>query len=702
MRLNKAVVALLVLSVAIPSGLLMFSARESYSRILQDAERDVTDINAILREHIGKLLQTQELLLDRVSDMVAGLDDTAIATPEFSQRLRLVSTRLEQTLSLWVTSATGDALAASLNWQPGLNVANMDYFQAQQARAIPDYIGLPYIGRTTGQPSFAMSRRRPSADDSFNGTIHVALSPAYFERYFSMVERSQPGVAALFRRDGTILARFPGGTLGTRLPPHSPMMVALAREPQAGLTSGKASTDGVLRLYAYSRLDPFDVYVANGTDMAARMAAWQQAIFREGLLYALASLVLIGATLLIWRSARSQARSIRNDAELRRATDRAEHEAQALQALGRIAGGVAHDVNNRLTVMIANLDMLDKGTRAPELREAIHHAQQAVAGVTRLIASLRAFAGGQILSLENVDLASFLAEERDWMQEAASADLKLVLDCAPGLPPCRFDKAQLRACIGNLIANARAALAPGMHDTVTLSASAVALDAPALIGNEAARPGRFVALEVADHGVGMPADVLGRALEPFFSTRAEGSGAGLGLPQVHGLMRQMGGHMAINSAPGHGTAVTLYLPVANDALQPVETASEQRRPARVLVVDDQPDVLTVANRALTRAGYEVVAVTGGSEAMRLLERDNRFDILLSDVVMPNDVDGISLVRWLRDKHPQIRAVLMSGWTQENTEYEALAAGFVAKPFSRDGLVAAIDRKLAMGPRVTSD
>lgn len=695
MRISKSVILLLALSAVIPAGLFLVSARASYGRVWQDAERDVADVAAILHEHAAKVLETQELLLDRVSDMVAGLDDAEIALPQFSERLSLMGLRLEQTVSLWIASASGDLIAGSANWRPGLNVAHMDYFEAQRAGPRPSYISQPYLGRTTGRHSFAMSRRRPSADGSFIGTIHVALSPDYFQRYFRMVDRDQPGVASLFRADGVILARFPASAPNLRLAADSPVMVALARDPTGGTASGTSNIDGMHRLFVFRRLDPFGIYIGNGTNMAPRLAAWRRATVLDGLLYGSASLLLMGGTGWFWRTAQARARAIGTEAGLRLEAEKLRHEARSMEALSRVAGGVAHDVNNLLTVVVGNLEALEKHGVAPAARESLDHAQQAVAGVARLTASLRAFAGNQMLRLEDVDLAGFVAGEMGWIRDMASPALRVALQTTPGLPPCRLDKAQLRACIGNLIANARAAMPADKGGTVTFSVVEGSPDAAAMIGNGAAPPGRFLALRIADDGRGMTAEVLARAFEPFFSSRPPGSRAGLGLAEVRGLMQAMGGHVSITSVPGQGTAVTLHLPEAAKAARPEPATT--RQPGRILVVDDQPEVLAVAGRALTRAGYEVVTVAGGGEALRLLQHDDRFDLVLSDVVMPDDVDGISLLRQLRLDHPRMRAVLMSGWTPDGDACSALDAGFVAKPFSRDNLVAAVDARLGTHP-----
>lgn len=713
-RSRQYIGALFVLSVLVPSGLFLGIAADSHEEVWRDATRDTEGIVNVLVEQARKVFETQELVLDLVGDMIRESSEEEIASPRTSLRLAALSRRLDQTVSLWITHATGLVVAGSVAWEPGLNLSGNDSFMALREGDEAHFVSAPYVGRATGQPSFALSRRRPSSSGDFMGIIHVAISPRYFEEYFQMAAHGLAGSAALFREDGTILAQHPVGPLPVRLTPGSAAMRAIAAQPDSGTIQGHSLIDDMPRVYAYRRVSPYNVYVGYGADMPGRLAEWRGRVLIEALITLGAMLLLCGVTWLVWRSleARTQTlAALRNEGDLRHAAERQLQEARSLESLGRMARGVAHDFNNMLTVVIGNLETLEQVAKDDASRKAIEHARNAAEAGAHLAASLLAYARTQVLAIETVDVAQLLRRMHGLMQDIATPGLRVVLDIPPGLPGCHADTAQLQACIGNLVANARDASPAGGE--VRISARPARLSAAELNGNPSAQPGAFVAIAVSDHGAGMTREVAVRAFEPFFTTKPEGAGSGLGLSQVFGLMRQLHGHVTIRTAAGQGTAVTLYLP-ANEGqvlpeaaamapsppgeapaeAPPAEPVTVEKPAARILIVDDQPDVRAVAQTILARAGFRVVTASSGDEALRLLARDPAFDLVLSDVVMPDEIDGITLVRRLRETHPGMRALLMSGYAPGMEALGGLQIGFVRKPFNRKVLVDAVEAALA--------
>lgn len=710
MRTRSHLRALFVLSIVIPMGVFVTNSVERYRNVWTVAERQADATVAVLQEHALKVLETQELLLDLVEDIIRDTPATELATGATSARLAKLGRRLRQTVSIWISDVAGDVQAGSVEWVPGLSNAHLEYFEVHREGNRPRFISEAYVGRASGAPSFALSRRRTAKDGSFAGTIHVAVSPLYFAEYFSLASAAGAGAAALIRADGRILARHPATQTPDRLPPGSALRHALADMPAAGRLDGISTLDGVRRVYAFRRVGTFDVYVGFGANMPAALAAWR-ANFLLRSLGALTLVSLLGSTIwLISRSLKDRQQaleSLRAESQLREEMQHRLQEGRSLEALGRMARGVAHDFNNMLTVVIGNLEALGQNVTDKASLRALDGARRAASEGAQLAASLLAYARHQVLQTELFQVEPFLRGVAPLLQEIATAARPIRLEVHPDLPLCRADLAQLRACLSNLVANARDATEAG--DELVLGARLMHLDAEALSGNWTARPGSFVAISLTDTGIGMTGETAARAFEPFFTSKADGARSGLGLSQVFGLMRQLDGHVVIRSAPGEGATVTLFLPaIASDAHAVTPQPPESRegdtpegpppapRPggARILVVDDQPEVRGVVETMLRSAGFLVVAVEGPAQALRVLEEDSTMDLVLSDVVMPGGMDGISLVRELHRKHPRLRTLLMSGYAPGIEALGSLEVGVISKPFTRKTLVAAVHGALA--------
>ncbi|MFC7542980.1 ATP-binding protein [Siccirubricoccus deserti] len=282
-----------------------------------------------------------------------------------------------------------------------------------------------------------------------------------------------------------------------------------------------------------------------------------------------------------WRSEqRVQARlsvtadELRGEIARRETAEAGLMQAQRLEALGRLTGGIAHDFNNLLTAILGTVHLLERhiGAAADDrVRKLLGVARDAVQRGAKLNASLLAFARRQRLHTESLDANELVQGFTPLIQRALGEAVTLALVLDPELPACRADAAQLEAALLNLAINARDAMPRG--GTVTLTTRPARLDQTLLASNPDAKPGDYVAISLRDVGTGMPAAVLERVFEPFFTTKPQGKGTGLGLSQVFGFIRQLGGHVAIDSTPGEGSVVTLYLPEAE------ELPAAPRRPA---------------------------------------------------------------------------------------------------------------------------
>lgn len=341
--------------------------------------------------------------------------------------------------------------------------------------------------------------------------------------------------------------------------------------------------------------------------------------------------------------------------------------AQKMEAVGRLTGGVAHDFNNLLTVVIGALDMVarspDDAARRTKLLDA---ALAAARKGERLTHQLLAFSRKQALRPQLADLNALIREGEPLLRRAVGEAVDLNVDLAPDAPVVSVDPAHFEAALLNLIVNARDATPDGGAITVrtrrmTLSGGQV----------EGATAGDYVVAQVSDTGAGMSPEVRERVFEPFFTTKAVGKGTGLGLSQVYGFVRQSGGAVTIESAPGEGTVVSLFLPAMADAIPEAAVPAEDvwrdgERPfegVSVLLVEDDPEVSNIARANLEQFGCEVSHALDGQKALRRL-RGRRFDLLLTDLIMPGGLNGVDLARKVVARQPDIAVLLTSGYAGE--------------------------------------
>jgi len=395
--------------------------------------------------------------------------------------------------------------------------------------------------------------------------------------------------------------------------------------------------------------------------------------------------------------------AVARDISHHRLADDRLREAEKLEAVGRLTGGVAHDFNNILTVIIGNSELLaerlEGDDEARQLAEISLSAARAGADLTRM---LLAYSRRQSLQPSEFCAADMLREVRSLLERSIgdNVEIEILADDDPwGVVA---DRAQLASVLLNLSLNARDAMPRGGQ--IVIEARNALLDSDYARANPEVAPGEYVLISVSDTGLGMPAHVLDRVFEPFFTTKEVGKGSGLGLSMVYGFAKQSGGHVKIYSEAGIGTVVRLYLPRARVQLSlpniEPEAGSQSARPGEtVMVVEDNRQVRTFIAGELERLGYCVVAVTDGKAALAKLRDMERLDLLLSDVVMPG-IDGVRLVERARRLRPSVKIMLMSGYTEHGLGHRdrfALKGPLLTKPFTRLDLArkvrAAIDGRL---------
>jgi signal transduction histidine kinase len=376
-------------------------------------------------------------------------------------------------------------------------------------------------------------------------------------------------------------------------------------------------------------------------------------------------------------------------------------EAQKLEAIGKLTGGMAHDFNNYLAVIIGNLDLVKSHQSiGAEAMKMIDSALRGALRAAELTRSLLAYSRRQPLDPRVTDVNQRLATITKLLTRTLGEDIVLSERLAPDLWPVRVDGAQLDSCIVNLATNARDAMAHG--GSLIIATANTAIDQPRIDGGSELAPGDYVEIEVTDTGVGMSPEAAARAFEPFFTTKGPGHGTGLGLSMVYGFVKQSGGHISIDSELGQGTTVRIYLPrhgkapaddISTDApARALPTGSET-----ILIVEDNDQMRQTAAAQLRALGYKVVEASSGSEAIAILKHSEpRPDLVFTDIVMPGRLDGYGVARVVAEKYPGIKIVLTSGFPGDLRDGHA-AAPFLGKPYRREQLARTIRAALDSTP-----
>ncbi len=700
---------LIILLVCVGAGL---AIRELRLRDINDEKRELTALDLLLAEETERTLQSVDLVLTSLQQDLA-LDGMTkpqqlIRSQSDTTTYTLLKSRIVGIPQLASVSIIGFD-GRLINWStrypvPESNVAGSDYFKPlKDASTSGPYLSLP-VQNDNGTWTIYLARRINSPSGKFLGLVVAAIDLAYFENFYRTLGIGGHGAVSLWRRDGTLLVRYPS-LQGVGHVFKIPAFSGILRDDQPATYEVANALDGRPRVVATMPVKQFPLVVNISKETAQILADWYQAatLIAVGALFCVVALCFV-LWLLVRQFNAYEALAVadkeRNKAVAEREQAEAQlRQAQKLESIGQLTGGIAHDFNNLLTAVLGNLELLKKYTERGEAR--LHRwASNAFDAANRgavLTQRLLVFSRRQPLEPRAADLVAMLASMSDLLRRTLGENIDIETHVAPGLWQAFADINQLDNAILNIAINARDAM--DGHGRLTITAANCQLDERH--GDSEIAPGQYVLLSISDTGKGIEKDVLDRVFEPFFSTKPVGQGTGLGLSQVYGFIKQTGGQVKIDSAPGQGTTVKLYLPrayVEESGAVPgsdAEEKPEEQTQGTVLVVENDPDVRAYSAEILRDLGYRVSEAGNAKTALEMLRESTDFALLFSDVGLPG-MNGTELAEEALRQRPQLKVLLTTGYAQdhfiERCQFEH-GILLLPKPFTRDELAQKIKQLL---------
>ncbi|MFM0194766.1 ATP-binding protein [Paraburkholderia strydomiana] len=713
---RMTLIALLVAAIVLPC---LYVAIMAFSD-LRTREADATNMTLrtvrVAEEHALKVFDMNETLDTRIVDLTEGLDDDGIRAREAAihRKVRTMGGGYPQVAAVSIFGRDGALLVSSRVYPaPPVSIGEREDFVGLRDGHDLEHVSKVMTGHVAGEQVFNTGVERRAPDGTFAGVVSVALRPSYFDAFYRELlggNDGAPMTMSLVRSDGAVLAHYPRRPREpAAVAPDSPFAEAMNQGRRAGVARMRSNLDGDNMIVAFRHVGSYPVYVMCGYRASAMWAAW----YRH-----LAVLILsiftpsVALWCVIWLSLRRLSAEEeawerwQAEASMRRSIESAYRQSRKMEALGTLVGSVAHDFNNLLMILAANVQIARR-RGAPGLDRELSAMERALKSGQSLTRQLLGVARKQPLRNETVALERWLPACRDLLRASLGAKVSLVMDIGAGVWPMRVDVAELELALINIAVNARDAMPNGGRFTVRAT--------NITFRHEDGFPltGDFVQVSLEDTGAGMAPEVLARAFEPLFTTKAKGMGTGLGLPQVFAFCERSGGLAAIDSAVGAGTSVRLYLPRAPEESAvdaPDETDAEHQgalHGLRILLVEDNEEVAAGTEALLQMMGHQVTCVFNADMALRLL-RDAYaqrartgepvpFELVLSDIHMPGALNGIDLAEAIRTLDVTLPVILVTGYAEELDRARHVNVRVLSKPFDialLESLLQGIQRELA--------
>jgi two-component system, NtrC family, sensor kinase len=674
----------LVAAVTIPILLFCFAAWQGYNDNQKVAEDQIERSRDVLKEHALRVFEAVERSVAEINEIIRDMSDDEIAARQenLHDRLERMVGGSPEVKSFWIFDRGGRALVNSLGTSaPMVDFSDRDYFKAHGDRDVGTFIGVVLRPRTPygGAPFFGVSRRRLASDGNFAGVIQASVLPEYFEGFYAKIGKAPGSYFSLMRDDGLILARHPALMQDTQLPPQGDLIKAFRDHPADGTLTVTSLIDGVRRRVSYLKLPELPVYVLSGLETSAIRDEWLLQM-RRHLIF---DIPATGALIVVVALALRRTRRLYEEAKRRQIAEGALKQAQRLEALGQLTGGVAHDFNNLLMVVGGSARKLKRANKDPKELQSLQMIEAAVQKGEGLTRKLLAFSRRQSLSPEVIDLTECVRKLRGVLEQSVRGDIEIEIVAPSKKIAVKVDPDEFEISLLNLTLNARDAMPDGGRIRITIGTAPFA---PTVDRGDL--PDDMAVIEFADTGVGISDTIRERIFEPFFTTKTVDKGTGLGLSQVYGFVQQSNGAISVSSTAGGGATFRIVLPMSTEfprlKLAPSVDFTKQFGHATVLLVEDNSDVAIVAADYLEQHGCKVVKAASAEAAIDALNKRRDIDLVLSDIVMPG-ISGLELGRLVREYHPEIRMVLASGYSDKAAVATEEGFTLIRKPYSPETL-----------------
>jgi len=655
---------------------------EMRAKEISDAKRELITLDTSLTEQTARAFQGVDLVL---SSLLEQLQTEGVDTVEELEQAKagrdtylLLNARaagVPQLDALTIIGADGNLINFSRFYPiPQVNVADRDYFTALRDTATDKpFLSVPVENRGTGTWTMYVARRISDPAGKFLGVVLGGVNLSYFEDLYRTLQIAEGGGISLWRRDGVLLARYPtligiGKTFAIK------SFTEVLLHANAGVYQTDKAIDGVARVVATRAVRDYPIVVNVTRTEYEILSDWRRSAM---IICAAGILCAIAVGLVVWALARqfgayeavTKAMAEREVAVLAREQVEAQlRQSQKLEAVGQLTTGVAHDFNNLLTAIIGNLEFLqtDLAGNSKNARR-LAAIQRAADRAAKLTGQLLAFSRKQRLSPKVVDLNGIVDSMSELLRSTLGGTIRIQPRLKVDLWPALVDPTQIELVILNLAINARDAMGEG--GVLTIETDNVSLADPDRPGAPPA--GQYVMVAVNDTGTGMTPEVLARAFDPFFTTKEPGKGSGLGLSQVYGVAQQSGGGVRIDTAPGEGTTVRIYLPRTEGASAEARMHDALAMPAGVtripvtagavaLIVDDDSSVRTTLSTMATDLGFTVIQSDNGKSAFEQLQDPQRIDVMVVDYAMPS-INGAEVARAARQMRPNLPVIFVTGY-----------------------------------------
>jgi signal transduction histidine kinase/CheY-like chemotaxis protein len=656
---------MLVASIVIPVAIFSYAGWINYQNALTRADEELAGLLNILSQHASGIFQSVDLTFAAVDAIVGDLTDEQIKASDqaLHQQLGKLEKSVKAIDAILVADRNGHTIVSSAVFPilTGPDVADRDYFQAQVERDAGTYVSAASRSRVRQEDFFGVSRRRSVRDGQFNGIIMISITPKVFAEFYRQLAGDTAASFTLSKSDGAILARYPmpAGDV-THFRPDSGFMLSVVDHPEGGFVTTSYSADDLQRRFAYLKLGYADLYLSDGLPIDSILYGWMRTMASHLVFGIPATLVLFTLVLLAMR----RTRALYAEAERRDMAEQALRQSQKMEAVGQLTGGVAHDFNNLLTIIIGNLGIAKRGVVEARAERALNNALVGAERAAQLTQRLLAFSRRQPLNPRALDINKLIVAISDLLTRTLGENIELETISGAGLWNVEVDASEMESTLLNLALNARDAMPTG--GKLTIETSNAYLDDEYCREHEGILPGQYILVAITDSGAGMSAETIDRAFEPFFTTKEAGKGTGLGLSQVYGFMKQSGGHVKIYSEPGEGTTIKLYLPrregnelvISGDD----DLNSERGGGETILIVEDDDGVRQYASEILRDLNYQVIEAKDSATALRLLDADKKFALLLTDVVLPGK-NGRELANEVERRRPGTKIIFMTGYSR---------------------------------------